>query len=176
MRTHDKRHARTHLHPRHRKQHLAPVDQPRRWVTRSALTGFSQLPPPPTVEAPTPVLGGVGGMLPARMSVNVVDEHHALHARKKVDPLPNSVIRAWIHVLPPGGCCDLNVAERFRCSAPLRHHRQHDHAAGFLRDDATFARRCAVETTRSANLHLFPIEHPPVSVFLWRTIRYWAEY
>ena len=63
---------------------MAPVDQPRRWVTRSALTGFSQLPLPPTVEAPTPVLGsGVGGMLPARMSVNVVDEHHAVHARKK---------------------------------------------------------------------------------------------
>ena len=60
--------------------------EPRRWVTRSAVTGFSQLPPPPTVEAPTPVLGsGVGGMLPARTSVNV-DEHHALHARKKVTP------------------------------------------------------------------------------------------
>ena len=57
--------------------------EPRRWATRSAVTGFSQLPPPPVVEAPTPVLGpGVGGMLPARMSVNV-DEHHALHARKK---------------------------------------------------------------------------------------------
>ena len=67
---------------------LTSTMEPRRWVTRSALTGFSELPPPPTVEAPTPVLGsGVGGMLPARMSVNVVDEHHALHARKKVDPL-----------------------------------------------------------------------------------------
>ena len=95
VRTHDKRHARTHLHPRHRKQHLAPVDQPRRWVTRPALTAFSQLPPPPTVEAPTPVLGsGVGGMLPARTSVNV-DEHHSA-CTEKVDPLPNSVTRAWI--------------------------------------------------------------------------------
>ena len=134
-----KRHARTHLHPRHRKQHLAPSTstmKPRHWVTRSALTGFSQLPPPPTVEAPTPVLGsGVGGMLPARMSVKVVDEHHALHARKKVDPLPNSVMCAWIHVLPPGGCCDLNVFAAAPCSTPLRHHRQNDLAAGFLRDD-----------------------------------------
>ena len=156
MRTHDKRHARTHLHPRHRKQHLAPLTstmEPRRWVTWSALTGFSQLPPPPTVEAPTPVLGsGVGGMLPARMSVNVVDEHHALHARKKVDPLPNSVMRAWIHVLPPGGCCDLNVFAAAPPSATT------DSTTTPLDFCATTRHspdvRCAVETTRSANLHL----------------------
>lgn len=48
------------------------------------------------------------------------DEPHALHARKKVNPLPNSVMCAWIRVLPQRGCCDLNVF----AAAPLRHHRQ----------------------------------------------------
>ena len=48
------------------------------------------------------------------------DEPHALHARKKVNPLPNSAMCAWIRVLPQRGCCDLNVF----AAAPLRHHRQ----------------------------------------------------
>ena len=118
MRTHDKRHARTHLHPRHRKQHLAPSTstmKPRRWVTRSALTAS---PSCRRRQSSRPPRRYLGGMLPARMSVNVVDEHHALHARKKVDPLPNSVMRAWIHVLPPGGCCDLNVFSLLRPPPP----------------------------------------------------------
>ena len=60
-------------------------------------------------HAPRQYLAAACGMLPARMSVSVVDEHPALHAQKKVDPVPNSAMRAWIHVLPPGCCCDLNV-------------------------------------------------------------------
>ncbi len=170
MRTHDKWHARTHLHPRHRKQHLAPSTstmEPRRWVTWSnrllpvaAVANLHQSSRPPRQY--------LGGMLPARMSVKVVDEHHALQARKKVDPLPNSVLRAWIHVFPPGGCCDLNV---FAAAPPS------------ATTDSTTARPVAVRHTLRGRNHtlgkatlLYHKDIRKYLFFLWRTNRYWAEY
>ncbi len=167
----------THLHPRHRKQHLVPVNQhDGATPLGNAVCTHRLLPVAAAANRRGPHASTWqrrGRQPPARMSVNVVDEHQALHALKKVDPLPNSVMRAWIHVLPPGGCRDLNVQRPPPPHRLQQTARQHDHTTTPLDFCATTTvpRRCAVETTRSAKLHLL-VSHKKIQqyiCFLWRT-------
>ncbi len=158
---------------------LTSTMEPRRWVTRSAVTASPSCRRRQPSRPPRQYLAAAWAACfqHGRLSM-LTSIMHCMHGKK------------WTlcRIVSCARLCSssrrLLRFECFRCSAPLRHHRQDNHAAGFLRDDDSFwplARRCAaIQEWKSTMVHWYTIKHPPVPVFLWRTSRqwpgYWAEY